>query len=1048
VLIAVAVLAGALLVGNSVRGSLRDLVHQRLGGTAQVLSSAAYFREGLAQELGNAAPVIGLHGVVAKEGADLRVPNVQVWGVDERFWRIHGVQPQELATREALASPALARDLQISPGDAIQLTVEQPSAIPLESVHGHKENTARVSRLTLKSVLAAGQMGEFSLRPQQGEVRALFVPLRRLQSDFDRPEQANFALLAEPVTNDRIRAMYRLDDVGVRLVPLEGDRGFAVESATMILSDPLARAVMPVASATGARAEPIYAYLANTIRIGAREVPYSLIAATDAAAVTGNGIALNEWAAQDLNASIGDHVHIEYFVWTPEGRLLTEAAEFRLERILPMSGMGADRDLAPRFPGISDAGNVSEWDPPFPLDLKRIRQRDEDYWDRFRTAPKAFVSLSRGQELWSTRYGSLTSIRIQGVPPEQFAELLREAINPEEAGLALADPLNTGIAASAGATDFGEYFTYFSFFIVMAALLLAGLFFRFSVEQRSREIGALQALGHGPKDVRRLFLTEGMIVAVIGAVLGVLGALGYAALIVYGLGSWWVDAVGTRLLTVHLAPLPLLYGALGGIVSAVLFLLLALRQIRRSSPRALLAGRVATVAHTARSQKRASYSGYVCGSLALLLLVCAVAGVVPQTAAFFGAGGLLLVASLAFLWRWLVRRPQRAIEGAAGLGIRYASYHPGRSILSIALIASAAFIIVAVDSFRRGEPATMERQSGTGGFPIMAQTVLPVYHDLNTPAGREALNMPQDLGDVDVYSFRVRPGDDASCLNLYRPQDPRIAAPARPFEGATRFAFADSLANTPEERANPWVLLERATEDGSIPAIADANSLSYVLHKSVGDVLEIPGGLRLKFVASLRDSVLQSEIIISQANFLAAFPREEGFRMFLVDAPPESLSGIIPVLEDTLLDHGGEAFSTAQRLAAYHRVENTYLSTFQALGSLGLLLGTAGLGAVLLRNVFERRREIALLRAVGYTPRNLRLVLVSENLLLLGAGLITGTICALIAISPAWMERGGSLPILSMASLLALILVTGLGASVLALRAVNLHSVLSALRED
>ena len=80
-----------------------------------------------------------------------------------------------------------------------------------------------------------------------------------------------------------------------------------------------------------------------------------------------------------------------------------------------------------------------------------------------------------------------------------------------------------------------------------------------------------------------------------------------------------------------------------------------------------------------------------------------------------------------------------------------------------------------------------------------------------------------------------------------------------------------------------------------------------------------------------------------------------------MDAPP----GAEAELERSLADYGFDATSVADRIAAFHRVENTYLSTFQSLGSLGLLLGTAGLAAVLLRNVLERRRELALLRATA-----------------------------------------------------------------------------------
>ena len=46
------------------------------------------------------------------------------------------------------------------------------------------------------------------------------------------------------------------------------------------------------------------------------------------------------------------------------------------------------RLLAPEYPGISDAPTISDWDPPFPMDLGRIRKVDEDYWNRYRATPK------------------------------------------------------------------------------------------------------------------------------------------------------------------------------------------------------------------------------------------------------------------------------------------------------------------------------------------------------------------------------------------------------------------------------------------------------------------------------------------------------------------------------------------------------------------------------------------------------------------------------------------------------------------------------------
>ena len=190
-----------------------------------------------------------------------------------------------------------------------------------------------------------------------------------------------------------------------------------------------------------------------------------------------------------------------------------------------------------------------------------------------------------------------------------------------------------------------------------------------------------------------------------------------------------------------------------------------------------------------------------------------------------------------------------------------------------------------------------------------------------------------------------------------------------------RFTFQGSLASTDAERANPWLLLLRAEPDGAIPVIADANSMTYVLHRALGEDIVITRDgreIRLRLVAALRDSIFQSELVMAQANFQALFPDQEGYRVFLVETPPDRTDAVVAGVEDALAEFGADAMPTAERLAAFHRVENTYLSTFQTLGGLGLLLGTVGLATVLLRNALERRKELALLGAVGFRRAALR----------------------------------------------------------------------------
>src|SRR5262249_32935443 len=157
-----------------------------------------------------------------------------------------------------------------------------------------------------------------------------------------------------------------------------------------------------------------------------------------------------------------------------------------------------------------------------------------------------------------------------------------------------------------------------------------------------------------------------------------------------------------------------------------------------------------------------------------------------------------------------------------------------------------------------------------------------------------------------------------------------------------------------------FLRFDSAASSGEIPAAVDANTLTYVLHKKLGDAVTV-GGVPLRLVKALQGSVFQSEILIRDADFQRAFPAEQGHRVFLIDAPV----GSVGQLESSFADYGLDITGVSDRLAAYHRVENAYLLTFQMLGTLGLLLGTAGLAAVTLRNVLERRRELALLRATG-----------------------------------------------------------------------------------
>ena len=367
-------------------------------------------------------------------------------------------------------------------------------------------------------------------------------------------------------------------------------------------------------------------------------------------------------------------------------------------------------------------------------------------------------------------------------------------------------------------------------------------------------------------------------------------------------------------------------------------------------------------------------------------------------------------------------------------------------------MAAATFVIVAVGAFRHdGATDVAARDGAAGGYRLFAWSLAPLIHDLGSVAGREALGVePGDLDGAGIARFRVRRGDDASCLNLYAPRDPTVLAATPSFLRERRFSFQSSLAETDAERANPWLLLERRREPGAaIPVVADAGTLAYALHRKLGDEMPLGAtGARVRFVGALAPGLLQGQLVTGERHFLEAFPAEIGHRFFLFEVDGSRADALATRLESRLSDYGFDVAATAARLRDLHRVENTYIATFQALGALGLLLGSVGLATVLVRNALEQRGELALLRAVGYAPRHLARMTLVQNGALVGLGFLAGAAPALLAVAPTLLDRRGTLPLALVAVLLLALAATSLLVSWVAVAFVRRLPLVASLRSE
>ncbi len=1111
VAVATAVIVGALLVGDSVRGSLKSLALGRLGHIEEVLLGVHPFRVSLGTELQQRAkedslnleiaPLVLTRGTLKttdRDNSRLAV-GVSVIGCDSQFWKFDSELPALALDRRGIAiSQQLADELSVKAGDELLLRLSASATLPGDSTLAEKDDTIVSRRFEITTVLPSEGLARFSLEPTQRSPRNVFLSLDAIQGMLDWDNQAN-ALAVGQSQNDSISSEQfaerlshvplqpTLDDLGLQIERIELAGGnpqprWQISSRALVLPDHVVE-LIEQQQGTG-QTQRVVTYLANTLESGDNKIPYSTITGVDSNVKAGpllddqgrpitiapGQIVLNDWAASELNTEVGDEIVTTYYEpETTHGELRTaEPLRLTLIAIAPLADDGeaptlaADPTLTPELPGVTDQASISDWDLPFDL-VEEIRPQDEDYWDEYRTTPKAFVDLKTAQRLWHTRWGTVSAVRLPPNTSQQAASQLAEKLDPAQLGLVWLPLRRQGLRASRGTTSFEGLFLGFSFFLLASAMLLVNLLFKLGIEGRTAEIGLLSAIGYPASRLRRLLLGEVAMIAVVGATLGVALGVGYARLMIHGLSTWWVAATVEPFLSLYVTPRSLIVGFLLGVLIALATTAWALRKIIRLPARQLIAGDYSEPPTSTSPAKLSDKPKrrWLPAALALLAV-----GLVffardltgeAQAGAFFGAGALVLTASLWQLGKQLRADSQQAPSrlSLSGLAARNARRNPSRSILSVSLAAVASFLIVALSAFRLAPT-----EQGTGGFDLLAKADQPLLFDLDSEAGREDLgfdeqNNPSFAGAL-VESLRVHDGADASCLNLYQTTQPRVLGVSQSFADSARFAFAATASDHPDK--SPWRALQ--TELGKdaagrdiVPIVLDKNTATYSLHLSgLGARFNIQDdsdqAVTLEVVGLLAGSVLQGNVMMSEANFLRLFPTTTGHRFFLIrtgELPPHELA---QQLESQLEDYGFRTVDANKRLADYLAVQNTYLSTFQTLGALGLLLGTVGLAIAQLRSVLERRSELALLRSAGFRRQRLASMVLGENLVLLLGGLGIGCLAAAVAVLPHWWLGEANTPWATLAMMLLAIALAGILAGFLAVRAAVAAPLVAALRGD
>jgi putative ABC transport system permease protein len=1030
-IISTAVLTGALIIGDSIRFTLRNMVDLRLGKIHYAMQTGDRFvRNQLAYELSDklgtmASPVLSVQTIAINPENNSRINKANLYGIDSSFGAFFENEIAPVEKDEVLININTAQKLNLKPGNEILLRIQKAEIIPINTPFSSVENPSVSQRFVIKGIISREQSGRFSLKSNQAEPFNIYISKKALENKLELDGLANLILLGENDSNDldtgkinqAFHELWQLKELGLNIKSIGIPGQFELVSDRIFMEDWISENINNRSSV------PVLTYLVNSLRIGNRETPYSFVTATSDA-ITGQKLkekemVINQWLADDLQAKPGDSIEISYYIIGPLRHLSETKERFLVKGIMPMVVSESQKSLMPDFPGMSNAGHCSEWETGVPIDLDKIRDKDEKYWDTYKGTPKAYISIDYGQKIWQNQFGSLTALRFDSAvySPQKLTEELTTLLKPVDFGLSFQPVYEQGVGATLNAVDFGELFLSLSFFVIVSGILLTVMVHVLNARSRSTETGVLAGLGFSRNLIMSIKLTESLLILIPAGILGAFAGIAYNYLIMAGINTVWNSVVHTRMIEVLIDPKSLLIGGIAGIFISFVSIWWATRkQVKQEVALAVKKD----YRESGKSWKKSRFLAYLFLIPALFLVIWVILTSPQSASSFFLISGALVLSGLLILLsnylRYSGKNSKKQVLNTGDLVLKNIGRNKARSMASITLLALGAFVIIITGANRKTSFETeMKNSSGTGGYLFWGETAIPLAYNLNTKDGRDKSGFSEDnLPEGSSFSqFYSLDGDDASCLNLNQVEKPGIlGVNAKEFARRGSFSFAKVQQGLDPDKM--WEELYKPHEKKLIPAIADQTVLTWGLMKSVGDTLvylnEKGDYIKLLIIGGLNNSIFQGNLLIADSIFLDQFPSSGGSKIMLVDGPGDKEKEISEILTNTFIDFGLEITTAKARLLAFNSVTNTYLSVFMALGGLAMLIGTAGLGIVLLRNIQERKAELALMLALGFTRKGIFGLLIKENLFILISGLLVGIIAALLGILPDMLSPSFEFP--------------------------------------
>lgn len=938
VIVMMAVLSGSLVLGDSVRGTLKDRVAERLGTAETIITSGTGFLEDTIMQqplLSDAQGVLLVEGFVSIQ--DKLLP-VYVWGTDN-----DSIEPGETLINTPLQQ-------KIDDEEDLVLHLPSHSLVPSGSLFV-TQSYATQMRMHVKGVKTVEEGGNLLLKNEQALPLNLFVNRQELAEIMELEDKINLILSPKFIQEEDFSAIWNPSFSGIDITDstLISDRIFIQPSIVEKVNAP----------------ERYFSYLVNDLIVGNDTVPYSFVTATNTwngQPLTGAEIILSDYAATRLHVQKGDSVDMSYFVSRDLKNLDTNAQQFKIKQVVPLQELQAHTLLKADFPGLSNVEKCTDWDSDLPIRMDRIHQIDEDFWYAYKNTPKAVVAYDAVAHQWSNSFGTATGLRFD-------KPLSRGLITMSDAEVSVLQPRADGLYAAGHGTDFSSLFLALGFFIIVSGILLMQNPLLEMFTQRKHEIQLYLQLGYSQRIVQQLLMKEVAGVILAASPVGVAAGILYSGITLWLLGNVWSGATHTEGFGLHLQWLTIVIGWAVGVMICMITLWTIIRSLQRPVQALRLPGAAAL-------RKKMSGTAFL-AVITILLVVWNFLSL--HSMALFIVAGFLWIITSGFALDVCISRKVSTATWLTHTSMLWKEWYATRKqqLWAFWSLSIGVFTVFAVGLNR---PDFSNDQEVTGGYQLYVDSRVPIQYDLNNTAVRSKLNL-QDLPENTRFlQFLRHEVDEASCLNLNKVATPTVLGVD--LETMERFGLE--------------------VHETSLPAVyVDQEALIWSMMKMVGDTLVYKNGkgenIPVLIAGTYPTGIFHGNAMMQQETFRQLWPEETGVKVLLAET--DEPQQVTELLATALNEYGLRIQTTQERIAMFFEVTDTYLVIFLTLGGLGLLLGIFSLIILIRKNMTAQEKNFMQLRTLGFSEAAIRENLFKTNVYIPLCAIGIGAIGSIISIS-------------------------------------------------